>query len=81
MILLNKDTEEQMEGRKLPTWADILSYSHNTGITCLKIAFQAQFLMLRKRSQILVHILVMVPPVFESPHESHFRLAENTKIH
>ena len=25
MILLDKDTKEQMEGRKLPTWAVILS--------------------------------------------------------
>ena len=49
MILLDKDTKEHMEGRRLPTWAVIPSYSHNTGITCLKIAFQAQFLMLRKR--------------------------------
>ena len=39
MILLDKDTKEQMEGRKLYTWAVILSYSHNTGITCFKIAF------------------------------------------
>ena len=49
MILLNKDTKEQMEGRKLPTWADILSYSHNTGITCLKIAFQGTISDVKKK--------------------------------